>query len=259
MEEAAEVEPLLQYPDETAGGLMTTAFVALQQDATAEDVIAFLRALKQQDADEDVDIPFYLFVTDDQQHLVGVVDLRELVAAPPHTRIGDLMDPQVIAVDAWTDQEEVARVMKKYDLAAVPVVDDQRRLVGVVTYDDIMHVLEEEAGEDFSACPSSSPSSSARAAMWAARPWPRSSARWCSKRCGPGMRCGPGGARYGSRCCWLGDDPPGHAGGHAGRRGVGRHPRRAQSLLQCQRNPEHHHDERHRGAVDELPAPRADD
>ena len=149
MEEAAEVEPLLQYPDETAGGLMTTAFVALQQDATADDVIAFLRALKQQDADEDVDIPFYLFVIDDQQRLVGVVDLRELVAAPPHTRIGDLMDPQVIAVDAWTDQEEVARVMKKYDLAAVPVVDDQRRLVGVVTYDDIMHVLEEEAGEDF--------------------------------------------------------------------------------------------------------------
>ncbi len=148
MEESDEVEPLLQYPDETAGGLMTTAFVALQQDATVDDVIAFLRALKQEDADEDVDIPFYLFVIDDQRRLVGVVDLRELVSAPPGTRIDDLMDPQVIAVDAWTDQEEVARVMKKYDLAAVPVVDDQQRLVGVVTYDDIMHVLEEEASED---------------------------------------------------------------------------------------------------------------
>ncbi len=148
MEDAAEVAPLLQYPDETAGGLMTTAFVALQQDATVDDVIAFLRALKQEDADEDIDIPFYLFVIDDAQHLVGVVDLRELVSAPPGTRIGDLMDPQVIAVDAWTDQEEVARVMKKYDLAAVPVVDDHKRLIGVVTYDDIMHVLEEEASED---------------------------------------------------------------------------------------------------------------
>ncbi len=148
MEDSEEVAPLLQYPDETAGGLMTTAFVALQESATVDDVIAFLRALKQEDADEDVDLPFYLFVVDDQQRLVGVVDLRELVSAPGQTRIGDLMDREVIAVDAWTDQEEVARVMKKYDLAAVPVVDEQRRLLGVVTYDDIMHVLEEEASED---------------------------------------------------------------------------------------------------------------
>ncbi len=148
MEEAEDVRPLLQYPDETAGGLMTTAFLTVRQDATAEEVIAFLRAFRQAEADEDLDIPFYLFVTDEDDHLVGVLDIRDVVTAPPGARVAELMDPHVIAVHALTDQEEVARVMKRYDLAALPVLDDEGHLIGVVTYDDILHVLEEEASED---------------------------------------------------------------------------------------------------------------
>lgn len=144
MEEAEDVAPLLQYPDDTAGGLMSTEYVALHQEATVRETIAALRAF----AAEEIEIPYYLFVVDEQNHLVGVVDVRDLLTAPPQARVRDIMDPKVMAVHVSTDQEEVAHLMRKYELAVLPVVDDQNRLVGIISYEDVLHVLSEEAVED---------------------------------------------------------------------------------------------------------------
>lgn len=143
MEEAEDVIPLLGYPDETAGGLMTTSYIALRLHTTTEQAIQFLRQVSP-----DEDIPYYLFVVDRYRALLGVVGLRELVVSEPGAVMEDVMDREVVFVDANADQEEVARVMARYDLAAVPVVDDYRRLLGVITYDDIVDVLEDEATED---------------------------------------------------------------------------------------------------------------
>jgi magnesium transporter len=143
MEDAEDVIPLLGYPDETAGGLMTTSFIALRLHTTTEQAIQFLRQVSP-----DEDIPYYLFVVDRARALLGVVGLRELVISEPGTVMEDIMDRGVVFVDANADQEEVARVMARYDLAAVPVVDDYQRLLGVITYDDIVDVLEDEATED---------------------------------------------------------------------------------------------------------------
>jgi len=145
MEEADEVAPLLQYPDDTAGGLMSTEYVAIHQDATVGDTLDVLRALA---LEEDLEIPYYLFVVDEQGHLVGMVDVRDLLAAPPLARIQEIMEPQLVSVHALTDQEDVAQLMRKYELAALPVVDDQGRLIGVIGYEDVLDVMSEEAAED---------------------------------------------------------------------------------------------------------------
>lgn len=143
MEDADEVIPLLGYPDETAGGLMTTSYIALRRHTTADQAIHFLRQISP-----DTDVPYYLYVVDREQHLIGVVGLRDLVITSPEMLIESIMNPEVIHVDIAADQEEVARVMTRYDLSAVPVVNEQHRLMGVITYDDIVDVLQEEATED---------------------------------------------------------------------------------------------------------------
>jgi magnesium transporter len=93
-------------------------------------------------------MPYYLFVVDRERRLVGVVSLRQLLVASPTRLIGEIMDPDVISVPAGTDQEEVANLMKKYDLLALPVVDAQNRLLGIITVDDVVDVIEEETTED---------------------------------------------------------------------------------------------------------------
>jgi len=143
MDDPEDVLPLLGYSDETAGGRMTTAFIGLRPQTTAETAIQFLR-----DVSLENDVPYYLFVVDRQKCLVGVTGLRELVIANPQTTMDHIMDPDVIYVAAETDQEEAARVMTRYDLTALPVVNEQRELVGVITHDDILDVLEDEATED---------------------------------------------------------------------------------------------------------------
>jgi magnesium transporter len=143
MEEAEDVLPLLVYPDETAGGRMTTEFVAISKDSTATEAIDHLRKISP-----DSEMPYYLFVVEAADKLVGVAGLRELVICPADTSIGEIMDPEVIAVDAWTDQEEVAQVMITYDLSALPVLNQHGSLVGVITHDDILDVIQEEATED---------------------------------------------------------------------------------------------------------------
>ncbi len=143
MEDVDEVLPLLGYPDETAGGLMTTSYIALRRQTTTEQAIQFLREVSP-----DTEIPYYLYVVDREKHLSGVVGLRELVVSKPNTIMEAILDPDVVSVAVGIDQEEVARLMTRYDLAAMPVVDEHARLVGVITHDDILDVLEDEATED---------------------------------------------------------------------------------------------------------------
>jgi len=143
MEEPEEIRPLLIHADESAGGLMTSARVVLHAEMTAEAAIAYLRAV----APESEDV-YYLFVVDWDVRLVGVVSLRQLVVVPPWTRVETVMEPDVISVRADADQEEAARLMARYDLLALPVVDDVGRLLGLITHDDLVEVLEDEATED---------------------------------------------------------------------------------------------------------------
>jgi len=138
-----DIRTLLKYPDDSAGGLMTSADVVLHKDITAEEAIEHLRT-----SAPDTETVYYLFVVDDDMRLVGVVSLRELIIAPPGSHIAQIMDPETISVPAESDQEEAARLMARYDLIAMPVVDNQMHLLGVITHDDLVDVLEQEATED---------------------------------------------------------------------------------------------------------------
>jgi len=143
MEDAEEILPLLVYPDETAGGRMTTEFVSVKEDSTAGQLINQLRLLSP-----DHGVPYYIFVTTPDDKLVGVAGLRELIVSHPQSKIHSIMNTEVISADAWTDQEDVARIMTQYDLSALPVVNKNHGLIGVITYDDILDVIQEEATED---------------------------------------------------------------------------------------------------------------
>lgn len=143
MDEPEDVLPLLGYPDETAGGRMTTEFISLTRKDSTSNAIDILRQIRP-----DAEVPYYIFITDSENRLAGVLGMRELVVSSPNTTMEQIMDPEVISVVANDDQEEAARVMAKYDLSALPVVDDSHRLVGVITHDDIVDVLEDEATED---------------------------------------------------------------------------------------------------------------
>ncbi len=143
MEEAKDVLHLLDYPDETAGGRMTTAFVSLNTLTTADQAIQHLRQLSP-----DNDVPYYLFVLDIDEKMVGVVGLRDLVIAKPHTPIHEIMDTDIISITPLTDQEQAARTMTHYDLSVLPVLDENSHLVGIITHDDILDVIEAEATED---------------------------------------------------------------------------------------------------------------
>jgi magnesium transporter len=143
MEDAEEILPLLKYPDETAGGRMTTDFISISDELTTGQAIDLLR-----DKGPDSSVPYYLFVTNHHNALSGVTGLRELVVNSADSMIKDIMNPEVISVDAWMDQEEVSQVMAQYDLSAIPVVSPTKELVGVITHDDIFDVIQEEATED---------------------------------------------------------------------------------------------------------------
>ncbi len=143
IEDAKEILPLLGYSDDSAGGLMTSAEVVLHKDITAGQAIDHLRSVRP-----DSETVYYLFVVDDDVRLVGVVPLRQLVLCPPDQRIETIMDTEVISVLAIADQEQAARTMARYDLLALPVVDEYNHLLGVITHDDLVDVLEVEATED---------------------------------------------------------------------------------------------------------------
>jgi magnesium transporter len=143
METAADVTPLMIHPDESAGGLMTRGFVALHKDMTVGEAMTLLRARKPL-AEE----AYYLYVLDAGNRLQGVVNLRELIVADPSTKIEDVMTRDIIAVRPDTDQEEAANMLQHYRLRAIPVVDQDGVLSGIITSDDIIDVITEEATED---------------------------------------------------------------------------------------------------------------
>lgn len=143
MEEADDVRPLLIHPEDSAGGIMTNSFLTLRPMMSAEDAIHALRSWHPGD-----EMPYYLFVVDRDRRLVGVVSLRMLITAAPDALIGSLMNTDVISVPVGTDQEECARLLKKYGFLALPVVDADNRLLGVITVDDLVDVIEEEATQD---------------------------------------------------------------------------------------------------------------
>ena len=138
-----EVEDLLSYGDETAGGIMLPDFIALREDVTSREAIESL-----QKEYLDVEMPFYLYVVDEYGKLVGVSSLRQLVVVPPDTPLKQFMSTDVFSVRTDTDQEEVAKIVARYDILAVPVVDDNNRLVGIVTVDDVIDIIRREATED---------------------------------------------------------------------------------------------------------------
>ena len=142
-DEQEEIEEILAYPEDSAGSLMSTDVFALHQDSTSR---AALKALQDQD---EAEMAFYIYVTDDDERLVGVISLRTLAITHPETLLSGIMIKSVHMVRAETDQEDVAQLVAQYNYLAVPVVDGDTRLLGIVTVDDVVDVIREEATEDF--------------------------------------------------------------------------------------------------------------
>lgn len=137
-----EVGDLLEYDEQTAGRIMNPKVFALSEDMTAGESITTLQGSR------DVEMVFYLYVVDARRHLVGVVSLRRLLLVPTATPLKRIMTTDLISVRTDTDQEEVARLVASYNLLAIPVVDEENKLVGVITVDDVIDVIKDEATED---------------------------------------------------------------------------------------------------------------
>jgi len=138
-----QVGRLIEYGPETAGGRMTGQRIAVAPERTVREVIEFLRSLRP-----DTEQPFDVYLTDSANRLRGVLNLRLLITAPPDAPVGELATMDAVSITADTDQEEAARLLKRYNLLALPVVDGAGRLLGTVTVDDLLDVLEDEATED---------------------------------------------------------------------------------------------------------------
>lgn len=138
-----EAEFLLRFDDDDAAGLMTTRYAAIRADITAGKALAFLRQ-----APEELETIYYVFVVDGLQRLIGVVSLRQILMTADERKIADIMERNVVSVRDDTDQEETAKVLQDHDLIALPVVDRWNRLLGIVTFDDMIDVIREEQSED---------------------------------------------------------------------------------------------------------------
>jgi magnesium transporter len=139
-----EVNALLAYAEDEAGGLMNPRFARVRAEATVDDAISYLR----RQARGRLEAIYYVYVLDEQQRLLGVVSFREIFSAPPRTMIRDIMHTDVVTVREESDQEAVSHLFSQYGLAAIPVVDAENRVKGIVTVDDIVDVVQEEATED---------------------------------------------------------------------------------------------------------------
>jgi len=137
-----EVEDLLQYSSDTAGGIMTSQFFAMPQSATVQEAIDAVHKLAS------YEMVFYLYVLDEGQRLVGVSSLRQLILADPETTLGQIMNSRVVRIGTDTPRAEIGDLVKRYRLLALPVVDDMDVLVGIVTVDDVIEAIEEEVSDD---------------------------------------------------------------------------------------------------------------
>ena len=145
LREAETIRYLLGYEEDTAGGRMTTEFLAIPSTYTASQTISYLR-----DKAPDAETLYYIYVEDDEERLKGVVSLRDLLTAPQRERVEEFMDRDVISVNVAEDQEVVADIMSRYNFLALPVVDDTNTIKGIITVDDMIDVIREEAIEDLS-------------------------------------------------------------------------------------------------------------
>lgn len=143
LEDSDDLRELLGYDEESAGGIMATEFVAVPAEWSVEEATEEMR--RHAETVEDI---YALFILDDRQKLVGTVSLKDLLLTSAGTRVGDIMDPDVISVNPEVDQEEVGRIMQRYDLVTLPVVGTDGRMLGRITIDDIVDVIREEAEED---------------------------------------------------------------------------------------------------------------
>lgn len=139
----SDLGKLLPYPEDTAGGIMALEFVAVKANSTIGEAIETIRSAR-----DEVENIFYIFVIDELDRLAGIISMKNLLLESPEKRVRDIMSPEVIYTDVNKDQEDVAHLFKKYDLVSVPVVDEHHRLVGRITHDDIIDVIEEEVDED---------------------------------------------------------------------------------------------------------------
>ena len=138
-----KINELLKYPDDSAGSIMTTEFISLRPSMTVEEAIKRIRR-----TGIDKETIYTCYVTDNLNKLIGIMTVKTLLLSDENDRVKDLMEDNVISVNTLDDQEEVAQLFSKYDFLALPVVDTENRLVGIVTIDDAMDVLEEEVTED---------------------------------------------------------------------------------------------------------------
>ena len=144
-DELQEVEELMSYPEDSAGGLMGSEFLTIDEDLKVREAIE-----KIQSMDEDL-ISFYVYVVNGAKTLVGVLSLKQLLLSRPQESLKNIMSTDVISVNIATSQNEVARIVEKYDFLSLPVIDDNNNLVGVITVDDVIDVIREEAAEDIQA------------------------------------------------------------------------------------------------------------
>ena len=142
-EDKKEVEEIMSYPEDSAGSMMSTDVFTLHKNTIARDAI---QSLQDQ---EEAEMVFYLYVTDNDDRLLGVVSLRDLVTSLPDKTLDNIMTKNVISVQPETDQEEVAKIVSRYNYLAVPVIDLEEHMLGIVTVDDVVDVIREEATEDF--------------------------------------------------------------------------------------------------------------
>ncbi|WP_349410283.1 magnesium transporter [Pseudalkalibacillus sp. SCS-8] len=144
-EAAQEIKELLHYEEKTAGSIMTTEFVSIRAHQTVVEAMQILRKEAP-----DAETIYYVFVVDEMKKLVGVISLRDLIIADENTFVSEVMNDRVVSISVGEDQEEAARMMRDYDFLALPVVDFQNHLLGIITVDDIVDVIDEEASEDYS-------------------------------------------------------------------------------------------------------------
>lgn len=141
--ERSDIRKLLSYPENSAGALMTTEYASLPEEITVREALDQLR--KQAPDRETI---YYIYILDEGRRLDGFISLRDLILAKPNAKLADIMQRDVVSVRVGDDQEQVAQAMARYDFIAIPVVDEQNRLVGIITHDDVLDVLQEEADED---------------------------------------------------------------------------------------------------------------
>jgi magnesium transporter len=142
--ERAVANRLLNYPEDSAGRLMTPEFIELEEDLTAGDALSRIRKIGL-----DKETIYYSYIVDEKRILIGIVSLKDLLLSPPEVHIGEFMKTSFVHVNTLDDQEDVAKVLSQYDLNALPVTDKANKLVGIITVDDIVDVIQEEAEEDF--------------------------------------------------------------------------------------------------------------